>query len=92
MAEPAIWKFCHTCRDYAEKRREAIALPLAARAKQQGRHITVVVDEYMMQAHARHMITGQPLLPGGPTGLINPATRRLVATMAALRERDQRES
>lgn len=80
MTMRPVWMYCFTCRDYAEKRRDAIAGPLADKAMREDRKVIVVVDEFMLAAHRRHTLTGEPLLPGGPTTLMDPALRRL-ATM-----------
>jgi hypothetical protein len=82
MAE-AFWKFCYTCRDYAEHRREALAVPLADKARREGRDVIEVVDEFMLAAHDRHL-TGEPLRPDGPTRVTNPDAGRLLATYALI--------
>jgi hypothetical protein len=77
------WASCYTCRDYARERREAIAVPLANKARTQGRDVVEVVDEFMAAAHERHL-TGEPLRPGGPVRVTNPTAGRLLATYALL--------
>lgn len=83
MNEPAqpIWAVCYTCRDYAVHRKAIIAGPLVAKARRENKSVTEVVDEFMHEAHDRHMRTGQPLRPDGPTRLIHPALGRLAALM-----------
>lgn len=83
MSEQLLWQMCYTCRDYAEHRREAIAQPLADKAKREGRNVIEVVDEFMLNAHSRHMSTGEPLRPDGPTSLVDPRLRRIAMLMAS---------
>lgn len=78
-----IWSHCYTCRDYAQKRREVIAGPLADKAQRENRDVVEVVDEFMLAAHSRHMNTREPLYTGGPTGIFNPAIRKLAALVNA---------
>lgn len=80
MTMRPVWMYCFTCRDYALNRREVIAEPLADKAQRESREVVEVVDEFMIAAHRRHTSTGEPLLPGGPTELMDPALRKL-ATM-----------
>lgn len=78
---PDIWKSCYTCRDYAEHRREVLAVPLADKARREGRDVIEVVDEFMLAAHDRHVDRGEPLRPGGPTSITSPAANRLITLM-----------
>lgn len=78
--EPLVWKHCYTCLDYAQERRDVIAGPLGAKAHREGRNAFEVVDEFMLAAHERHVSTGEPLRPGGPTRVTNPNAGRLMAT------------
>lgn len=80
----AAWKSCFTCRDYARERREAIAEPLADKARLEAREVIAVVDEFMAAAHVRHVTTGEPLRKGGPTRVTDPTVGRLLATYAML--------
>jgi hypothetical protein len=80
MTMRPVWTYCFTCRDYADKRREVIAKPLSEKAQREGRDVVNVVDEFMNAAHSRHMTHNIPLLPSGPTGIVDPSLRRL-ATM-----------
>lgn len=73
-----IWQSCYTCRDYSTHRRTAIAQPLADKAIREGRHVVEVVNEFMAAAHERHM-AGEPLRPGGPTRMTDPAVGRMAA-------------
>lgn len=75
------WKSCYTCRDYAEHRRAVIAGPLAVKARREDRDVIEVVDEFMLEAHERHL-DGTPLRPGGPTRVTDPAIGRLAALLA----------
>lgn len=79
----AVWKSCYSCRDYAEHRREAIAKPLADKARREGRDVLDVVDDFMLAAHRRHL-DGEPLRPGGPTQIIDPTVGRKLAAYALL--------
>jgi hypothetical protein len=76
-----VWKPCYSCRDYAEHRREQLAVPLADKARREGRDVIAVVDEFMLAAHKRHM-AGEPLREGGPTRVIDPAFGRLAALLS----------
>lgn len=78
-----FWKSCYSCRDYAEHRREALAVPLADKARREGRDVVEVVDLFMAAAHRRHM-AGEPLRPGGPTRATDPRIGRLLATYALI--------
>lgn len=75
------WQTCFSCRDYAEHRRAVIAGPLADKAKRERRDVVSVVDEFMLAAHERHL-AGEPLRPGGPTRVTDPALGRLAALMS----------
>lgn len=77
----SFWKSCYTCRDYALARREVIAVPLGDKARREGRDVIEVVDEFMAAAHRRHL-NGEPLRPGGPTRIGDPALGRLAALFA----------
>jgi hypothetical protein len=81
-----IWMVCYTCRDYADHRKEVLAGPLAKKARREGRSVLAVVDEFMHEAHNRHVRTGQPLRPGGPTRTIHPALGRIAALMGVTDE------
>lgn len=86
MNEGPLWQACYTCRDYAKKRRDAIAGPLADKARKEGRDVIEVVDEYMLAAHARHTSTREPLYPGGPTSQLDPTLGRIAALMSPYKE------
>ena len=77
----AVWKSCYSCGDYATSQRERIAVPLADKARREGRDVIEVVDEFMLAAHERH-IAGEPLRPGGPTRVTDPAIGRLAALLS----------
>jgi hypothetical protein len=77
----AVWHACYSCRDYALHRRETLAVPLADKARREGRDVIAVVDEFMLAAHDRHM-AGEPLRPDGPTRVTNPAIGRLAALLS----------
>lgn len=77
----SVWKSCYTCRDYAESRRAVLAEPLANKAIREGRDVREVADEFMLGAHRRHL-DGQPLRPGGPTSVTDPAFGRLAALLS----------
>lgn len=83
MIMQPIWTYCFTCRDYADKRRDVIAEPLAEKAHREDRDVVEVVNEFMNAAHARHIESGEPLLPGGPSDVFNPAVRRLSTMLLA---------
>lgn len=90
-AEPTwneAWKMCFKCRDYAHARKEILAPKLAAKAELASgeRSIIEVIDEFMMAAHRRHVESGEPLRPGGPTRVTDPAVGRLNAMLAAVLE------
>lgn len=51
------WKSCFTCSDYADVRKEAIAIPLADKAEKEGRDVIEVVDEF----HVRRARTAPDL-------------------------------
>ena len=82
-----IWKHCYTCCDYVDYRREVIVQPLADKADREGRDAADVVNEFMMNAHARHVRTGLPLRPDGPTRIIDPSLGRVAAFAAYFAER-----
>lgn len=75
------WKSCYTCRDYSVTQRERIAVPLANKARREGRPVIEVVDEFMWAAHQRHL-DGQPLRPDGPTRTTDPTFGRLAALLS----------
>lgn len=72
------WRYCYTCRDYLSTRRERLAIELGKRAKQTGRDVIELADEFMDAAHQRHL-DGQPLREGGPTRVTDPVSGRLAA-------------
>lgn len=78
----SVWQSCYSCRDYALKRRSVLAPHMGDKAIREGREATEVVDEFMEAAHERHM-AGEPLYPGGPTRVTDPALGRLAALFAA---------
>lgn len=79
----SAWKSCYTCRDYAENRRHVLAAHLADKADREQRKATEVVDEFMDAAHERHVATGEPLRPDGPTRITDPEAGRLAALLLA---------
>lgn len=82
--DATVWQSCYTCRDYARERREVIAVPLAEKARREGREVVAVVDDFMLAAHVRHVESGEPLRAGGPTRVTDPVAGRLLATYAML--------
>lgn len=77
-----VWKSCYSCRDYlTPEKRLVLADSLGDKAKREGRDVIEVVDEYMLAAHERHL-GGQPLRPGGPTRVTDPAIGRLAALLS----------
>jgi len=79
-----IWRHCYTCRDYALKRREVLAGPLAQKARRERSDAEETVDRFMMAAHNRHVSTGEPLLPGGPTRVLDPVAGQMAALLAEI--------
>jgi hypothetical protein len=78
------WQHCYTCRDYLTERRELLAEAMGRAAREQGRDVIEIADEFMAGAHRRHVEEGKPLRPGGPICVTDPDLGRLMATLAML--------
>jgi hypothetical protein len=78
-----VWKSCYTCQDYLAdpEKRLALAHRFGDKARAEGRDPVAVVDEFMAAAHERHL-AGEPLRPGGPTRVTDPALGRLAALLS----------